>query len=393
MSQALGRYVALYCGLLMSISAFSIDISLPAIPAMVRELDEPYALVQWTVTIYMFSSAFGQLLWGPASDRFGRKAMLAGGLIFYFSGSVICVLAPDIATLLAGRGLQGFGASAAIVMSRAFIRDLYSGEELARNLALATMFFALGPIIAPFVGSGLAWVFGWRAIFVALVAWSLLLLAMMHGVPETLKARQREALSAGSYWRNTLRLLRHPQSRRFIWVSIASMTAMLLIIASAPRIYEANFGLTGLAFASYFAFHGIGIVIGQWGNRHVIRQFGVARAAVAGNLVLVLASGLILAGAMAGVMSPVLITGLLILFATSYLVVYSNAAAMVLDPHGEVAGFATALYGFASMIGSSTIVSGLVVFNGGSMVSWAGSLLTICLVCLALTGTWRARRS
>jgi len=90
-------------------------------------------------------------------------------------------------------------------------------------------------------------------------------------------------------------------------------------------------------------------------------------------------------------MSPVLITCLLILFATSYLVVYSNAAAMVLDPHGEVAGFATALYGFASMIGSSSIVSGLVVFNGGSLVSWAGSLLAVCLVCLLLTATWRAR--
>ena len=89
--------------------------------------------------------------------------------------------------------------------------------------------------------------------------------------------------------------------------------------------------------------------------------------------------------------TPVLITGLLILYATSYLVVYSNAAAMVLDPHGEVAGFATALYGFASMIGSSTIVSALVLFNGGSMISWAASLLAICLVCLALTATWRAR--
>ena len=391
MSQALGRYVALYCGLLMSIGAFSIDISLPAIPAMVRALDEPYAMVQWTVTIYMFASAFGQLLWGPASDRFGRKAMLGGGLAFYFAGSMICVFAPDIVTLLAGRALQGFGASAAIVMSRAFIRDLYSGEELARNLALATMFFALGPIIAPFIGSGLAALFGWRAIFAALVAWSLLLLAMMTGVPETLKTRQAQALSPASYWRNTLRLLRHPQSRRFIWVSIASMTSMLLIIASAPRIYETSFGLTGLAFASYFAFHGIGIVIGQVGNRHVIRQFGVARAAVAGNLVLVAASGLILAAALNGIMTPVLITGLLILYATSYLVVYSNAAAMVLDPHGEVAGFATALYGFASMIGSSTIVSALVLFNGGSMISWAASLLAICLVCLALTATWRAR--
>ncbi|MCB1425897.1 MAG: multidrug effflux MFS transporter [Zhengella sp.] len=391
MSQALGRYVALYCGLLMSIGAFSIDISLPAIPAMVRALDEPYAMVQWTVTIYMFASAFGQLLWGPASDRFGRKAMLGGGLAFYFAGSMICVFAPDIVTLLAGRALQGFGASAAIVMSRAFIRDLYSGEELARNLALATMFFALGPIIAPFIGSGLAALFGWRAIFAALVAWSLLLIAMMTGVPETLKTRQAQALSPASYWRNTLRLLRHPQSRRFIWVSIASMTSMLLIIASAPRIYETSFGLTGLAFASYFAFHGIGIVIGQVGNRHVIRQFGVARAAVAGNLVLVAASGLILAAALSGIMTPVLITGLLILYATSYLVVYSNAAAMVLDPHGEVAGFATALYGFASMIGSSTIVSALVLFNGGSMISWAASLLAICLVCLALTATWRAR--
>ncbi|PHP67647.1 hypothetical protein CSC94_08080 [Zhengella mangrovi] len=393
MSQALGRYVALYCGLLMSIGAFSIDISLPAIPVMVQELDEPYALVQWTVTIYMFTSAFGQLLWGPASDRFGRKAMLGGGLFLYFAGSVICVFAPDIATLLAGRGLQGFGASAAIVMSRAIIRDLYSGEELARNLALATMFFALGPIIAPFVGAGLAAALGWRAIFGALVAWSLVLIAMMVGVPETLKGRRPEALSPLSYWRNGLRLMRHPQSRRFTWVSIVSMTSMLLIIASAPRIYETTFGLTGLAFASFFAFHGIGIVIGQWGNRHVIRQFGVARAAVTGNIVLVVASSLILTASLTGLINPWLITALLILYATSYLVVYSNAAAMVLDPHGEIAGFATAFYGFASQIGSSTIVSALVVFNGGSIVSWAASLVGICLVCLALTASWRAPRT
>lgn len=391
MSRAQGRFIAIYCGLLMSIGAFSIDISLPAIPGMVTDLGAPYAMVQWTVTIYMFTGAFGQLLAGPASDRFGRRRVLAAGLLAYLAGSLVCAISPGVEVLLAGRALQGFGAAAPIVMSRAIIRDLYSGAELARNLAFATMFFALGPIIAPFVGSFLDGQFGWRAIYASLAVWAVLLAMMLVFIPETLKHSQRDALSPRVFRANTIRLLRHPQSRRFLAVSVTAMAAMLLIITSAAPLYEANFGLTGFAFASYFALHGTGIVIGQWANRRLIPRVGVVRAALIGAGVLTFAASLILMVALGGAMTPVLLTGLLIFYATSYLIVYSNAAAMVLDPHGDIAGFSTALMGFMSQIGASMIVSVLVIFIGGSLVAWALALTAICLVCLVQIGTWKGR--
>ncbi|MCB1383813.1 MAG: multidrug effflux MFS transporter [Notoacmeibacter sp.] len=389
MSKAQGRFIAIYCGLLMSIGAFSIDISLPAIPGMVTDLAAPTAWVQWTVTIYMFTGAFGQLLAGPASDRYGRKPVLLAGIAVYFAGAVLSALAPGVEWLLAGRALQGFGAAAPIVMSRAIIRDLYEGPELARNLAFATMFFALGPIIAPFAGSFLDGHFGWRAIFAALAMWAVALALMLAFIPETLKAPQRDALSPAVFAANTIRLLKHPQSRRFLLVSVAAMSAMLLIIASAAPLYEQNFGLTGLAFASYFALHGTGIVIGQWANRRLIPRAGVVRAAMTGAGVLTLAASLILMVAVGGTMTPGLLTGLLVLYATSYLIVYSNAAAMVLDPHGDIAGFSTALMGFMSQIGAATIVSVLVVFIGGGLIAWAAVLTVLCLVNLLLVGTWR----
>ncbi|MCB1417994.1 MAG: multidrug effflux MFS transporter [Notoacmeibacter sp.] len=392
MSKALSRFIAIYCGLLMSIGAFSIDISLPAIPGMVTDLAAPTAWVQWTVTIYMFTGAFGQLLAGPASDRFGRKPVLLAGIALYFAGAVLSALAPGVEWLLAGRALQGFGAAAPIVMSRAIIRDLYAGAELARNLAFATMFFALGPVIAPFAGSFLDGQFGWRAIYASLAVWAVALAVMLAFIPETLKSPQRDALSPRVFRANTVRLIRHPQSRRFLAVSVTAMAAMLLIITSAAPLYEENFGLTGLAFASYFALHGLGIVIGQWANRRLIPRVGVVRAALTGAGVLTFAASLILMVALGGTMTPGLLTGLLIFYATSYLIVYSNAAALVLDPHGEIAGFSTALMGFMSQMGAAIIVSVLVVFIGGSLVAWAAVLTAICLVCLVQIGTWKGQR-
>ena len=104
--------IVIYCGVLISISSFAIDITLPAFPEMVRRLDSPYATVQWTVTVYMFCAGIAQLVWGPASDRFGRRPTLAAGLSLFLVGSVLTALAPTIEWLLAGRAIQGCGAAA-----------------------------------------------------------------------------------------------------------------------------------------------------------------------------------------------------------------------------------------------------------------------------------------
>lgn len=386
------RGVIVYCGFLMSISAFATDITLPAFPEMAASLDAPYAMVQWTITVYMFAAGFGQLLWGAASDRFGRRPVLAAGLTIFLLGGLGTIVAPTIGILLAGRALQGFGAAAAIVLPQAIIRDLFTGRDLARNLALASAVFAFGPIVAPLVGAGIAAFFGWRTIFAVLVVFALILLAVLPRVPETLKQRKPDALSPAAYRRGTVRLLGHPQSRHFLWVSAVVLSSMFLILVSAPHLYETSFGITGTVFAAYFALHGTGIIVGQIANRRLIAAVGIVKAMLLGNCVLVLSAGLILGFALAGLMTPWLLALLFVLYATSLLIVYSNAAAMVLDPHGDIAGFAASAYGFVSRIGGSLLVSVLVLATGTSMVGFATALLAICLVCLAGIAAWMWRR-
>lgn len=384
-----GRAIVLYCGLLMSISAFSVDITLPSFPAMARDLAAPFEQVQWTITVYMVGAGLGQLLWGPLSDRYGRRPALAAGLGLFLLGCIVAALSPSAPLLLASRLLQGFGAAAAIVASRAVIRDLHSGEELARNLALATAIFAVGPILAPLLGAGMAALAGWRFIFLALAIFAGGLLLALPRLPETLATRSVDAMRPRVFAERTARLFRHPQSRFFLLLSALIMSSMLLILAVAPRIYEVSFGITGVVFAFYFSVHGIGIVIGQAMNRRMIVKLGVVGAMIAANAVLVLSATLTLVFAMADMMSAPLMTALIVLFATSYLIVFSNAAAMVLDPHGDIAGFAAAFYGFTSQIGSAIIVTVLVLFAGDSVPAFAAALLVICLACLFGLLRWR----
>lgn len=390
-ARAGSRAIVVYCGVMMAISAFSVDIMLPSFAAIQVGLDAPYELVQWTITVYMGAAGLAQLVWGSASDRFGRRPVLALGLAIYLVGCLVAAFAPSIGLLLVARALQGFGAAAAIVLSRAVIRDLFSGEDLARNLALATAIFAVGPIFAPLLGAAIAAPFGWRAIFGVLAVFACCLLAFLLRMPETIRVRTPDALRPSVFAQRTRRIFAHPQSRHFLLLSTVIMAAMLLILASAPRFYAAEFGISGTSFALFFAIHGLGIIAGQTANRRLIPRVGTVKAMLYGNLVLVSAAGLILMLSLAGAINAYLMTLLLTLFATSYLIVFSNAAAMVLDPHGDIAGFAAAFHGFMSQIGCALIVSVLVLVTGESVVGFAAALLAICVTTLGGILLWLRR--
>ncbi|MEP1517935.1 MAG: hypothetical protein ABJK32_17845, partial [Nitratireductor sp.] len=219
------------------------------------------------------------------------------------------------------------------------------------------------------------------------------LLAALTRFSETIPKLAPDALSPATYLRRTRRLVIHAQSRHFLILSAVVMATMLLILASAPRVYESEFGITGGLFAFYFALHGTGIVIGQMVNRRLIAVAGIVPAMLVGNAVLILSATLILATALAGLLTPWLLAAFFVLFATSYLVVYSNAAAMVLDPHGDIAGFSASLYGFVSQMGGALAVTALVVMTGDGAVAFAAALLAICLTTMAMIAWWhRGRR-
>lgn len=377
------RQIVIYCGLLLTLSAFSIDIMLPAFIVIGSDLNASYDKVQLTIPVFIAAIGIGQFFVGSISDRFGRRITILWGLGIFVIGALVSALAPSIEVLLAGRVLQGLGNSVAPVVSRAILRDRFEGSELARNIAFATAVFAIGPIVAPLVGAGFMLFFPWPVIFLLMVVFGSVLFAIcLLWLPETLLEKNVDATRPSCFWRNVKAILGNSLSRFYLFLSGVVISLMLLILTASPQVYDVHFGVSGTLFAVFFAAHGFGIIVGQIANRRIITKFGIYRSAVLGNLVLIFSCGLLVAGELAGVLNVYLFAGLFVLFATSYLIVYANASALTLQPHGTIAGFASSFFGFFSQVLGSAIVLITQSFVGGNLLLFASTLLVICLFTL-----------
>ena len=384
------RSLVIYCGLLMSLSAFSIDITLPFFTRISGSLSVSLTWLPLTVTVFLFCMGLMQLVFGPSSDRYGRKPALLAGLIIFLMGSVLAGLAPSFNLLVCGRALQGVGASASFVISRSILRDLFTGAELARQLSLATAIFSVGPIVAPLFGALLI-VLGaeWRWVFAVMFVYaSVLLTLLLLYFPETNQHRDPEALQRVKLLRNLKTVLRHPQSRWFMVVNAVTQTSMILIIATLAPLYEIEFGVSGILFGFYFALHAVGIVLGQMLNRRLIARLGPLRSAMVASLFMITAGALIFLTALSGIASALILTGLIPLFAFGYLSVGANTTAIALMPHARISGFTASLLGAFSMMVSTSL--GMLV---GSFVQtnasyWGVTITLISLVSLSLMFVW-----
>lgn len=366
------RAIVIYCGLLMTVGAFSIDSTLPAFPHMARDFSTSWDRVQLTVSVFMLVAAGGQLVVGAFADRFGRRPVILAGLGIYCLGALLSAAAGSIEVMLAGRAMQGLGAAVGWVLARAILRDLHSGGELARAMAFASAVFAFGPIVAPLTGAALMLAFPWQVIFAMMLAFALLLLATcLFALPETLARVQADALSPRRLAANAVAMVADPQSRFFLLVAGAAHAMMLLVIVGLPRVYEESFGVSGPVFAAFFAVHGIDIVIGQVANHRLIARWGTLAAMRIGATVLfAVAAGMVLLAAQ-GWLDAWRMSALFIVFATSFLIVYSNTAALALDPHGRIAGFASSFFGFFSQIVSGSVAVLAAPAIGGSALRFA----------------------
>jgi len=223
----------------MSLSGLSVDIMLPAFLSMTLDLQASMPWVQGSIPAFMIASSFGQLLYGPLSDKYGRKPMLAIGLITFMVGAVIAALGTSIEQVLIGRAIQGLGVAAGPVLSRAILRDTFSGQSLGQAMAGSMAIFSIGPIIAPLLGYAVISVFDWRAIFViiGLVALALLMTNLMV-FEESNQQKNAEALSLTSLWEAFCAVFQNSQSRYFLILACASYSALISYVSNAPLILE-----------------------------------------------------------------------------------------------------------------------------------------------------------
>jgi DHA1 family bicyclomycin/chloramphenicol resistance-like MFS transporter len=379
-----------FCGLLLAINAISCDITLPAFTAMGRDLGAPLERVQAVIAVFLLFSSFGQLVFGPTSDRFGRKPTILTGIAIYMAGALAGAMATSIELVLAGRALQGVGSACCIVVARAVLRDTHEGSDLARTMAIAMSIISFGPIFAPLLGFGLLTLGGWRGVFLGMAGLGIGLMAMgLLRLRETNAAIDPLALRPDRLASALTRVVRHPQSGYFLALCGINQFLMLSFVANAPRLYADSYGVDGLFFTLFFALNGIAIILGQVINARSIGSIGVIATTRSAAVALVLTVGTILGAALLGALPLWSFATLMFTFSAAFPAVMSNSASLVIEPHREIAGFASSAFGFVSQLVSAVLLLVTVPLIRGDMTLWAAGMLAAALLVLAALLAYR----
>lgn len=370
--------LTLILGALSAFTPLAVDMYLPALPALERDLATDSGRVQQTLSVFFLGLAIGQLFYGPISDRFGRRAPLVIGNLLYIVASIACALAPDIDSLVAARFVQAFGSCAGLVISRAMVRDLFEPREGARVMSLLMLVMGVAPILAPLLGGYVMVWFGWHEIFWFLAAFALLVMVSARlWLPETRGPRPDVRLTPAAVLGVYARLLR---TRRYMGYTLSSslgMGGLFAYIAASPFVFIDHFGLSPQAYGWVFGINAVGIIGMSQINRALLRYYTldevliVAVCMMAGSGLLLLAGAAFGIGGMIGLWLP------LFLYIASLGAVLPNAAASAMAGEAERAGSAAALMGTLQfMLGAVT--SGIVSqLHGDASLSMA-AIVAVC---------------
>jgi len=372
-----GLRLTLILGALSAFGPLSMDMYLPGLPSLTRDLGASASAGQLTLTGCMLGIAAGQLFTGPLSDSLGRRRPLLVGLAGYVAASLACAAAPTIWALIVLRFIQGAVGGAGVVIARAVVRDLFSGTAAARVFALLMAVTGVAPVFAPLIGGQALAVTSWRGIFVLLAAIGIpLLLATLVWLPETLPAEGRH----GGGLRITLRTFRRLLSDRSFMPPATSFAlacaAMFAYIAGASFVLEDVYGTSPQAFSLVFAVNSAGLVaMSQVGARMVGRvgapallRYGVLGVAI--GSIGVLAATIVHSG-----LVPLLIA--LFVMVSFIGIVFPNATATALADQEGALGSASALLGMGQF-GTGALVAPLVGVAGSANPLPMGIVIGVC---------------
>lgn len=324
---------AVVVGLLIAISALNplaVNIIVPALTGMAEGLDTDFATVQLTLSSYLFAIAIAQLVYGPLSDKFGRRPIVLVGVAVYVLASILCVVATSIWVVIIGRILQGIGAAAGFALGRAIVRDLYEREKAASMLGYITMGFSTVPMVAPLIGGLISDHLGWRLIFVFIAIVSLLLLvSVWFALPETRKPMAVGQTRPGFF--QSFRILAKIPAFWAYTLNLGFMVAIFFIfLGGTPFVATKLFGMSGTEFGLFFALVPVGFFLGNWLTAKLATRLGIGVMIRGGNL-LALISGIISAILLgSGWQNP------FALFAPMYLMGLANGLSMANGTAGAV---------------------------------------------------------
>ncbi len=375
----------------VALGPLSTDMYLPSLPDLVRVFDTDVPSVQLTLSVYLVAFAFAMLIYGPLSDRFGRRPVMLGGLSLYVAASVACIYAGTIEELVVFRFFQAVGGCAGPVLGRAIVRDVWGPEKSATVLAYMGTAMAMAPAVAPVLGGFLhAWV-GWWATFVVLAVFSGICLVLVYAmVGETNQHKNPDATSPRGLIVNYVDLLKHRTYIGYVLTISASYSVIFCFISGSSFVLIDIVGLSPDAYGLCFGTMVLGYMAGTAISGRIGQKVGLDRMVLIGGFIAAGAGLIMAAFAWANVVTVVTIVGPQVVAMLGVGFIFPNAQAGAIGPFPTKAGAASALVGFCQMGIASVVGIGIGhAFEGTARpmatgVAIAGTLALVFFVTLVM---------
>jgi len=387
--------LTLLLAMLTALGPLSMDMYLPSLPDIAHVLGAPVARTQLTISSYLIGFAVGQMIYGPLSDRYGRRPVLLAAVALYLASTLACAAAQSVDLLIAARLLQGISGSGAIVLARAIVRDVYSGVQAARELSLMGSISATAPIVAPMIGGVLQAGFGWRANFICMSVGGLIaLLVAARLLPETLRPNNRAgSLSFFSMARGYGTVARHGGFLVYLVIITTTYAGLFAWVSGASVVLQGVYGLSAVTFGFTFALGAAGYMLGAMIATRLVVRLGLDRTIGVG-VVVIAAGGLSLALAVATGVPGLWLVAAMALYLAGVGLAMPQAMAGALTPFPDRAGTAASLMGLVQQAVAAIIAAVIGAYLVQS--AWPVTGVVVAMGCLtfllwALTRGMRAR--
>lgn len=369
--------LGLILGIIIFVGSIAIDIYIPVMPNVAADLAASTLSIQTTLTIYFLCFGVAQLLFGPWSDKVGRKIPLYFGFSLFFVGTVLCALSPNVEYLIAGRGLQGLGSASQMVLMRAVVRDKYQDADAAKLMGYVMMITAISPLVAPLIGSLIAQYWGWRWIFGALgILTVFAFLVALTMLEETNPLLARSALQPISPWLKFKAIFQDVDFVVMTLLGAFGFAGMFVHIASGAFVYQQYFGLTAMQFslvlgANSISFFAAALLSPQMavrvGNNAILMVGAAGYATSTGTLVLLSSMGLL---------NVKILIGLMFISNGFLGALIPLAMVLALNKQGERAGLASSIGGTLQMLIGGAFIALFSTISDSSPKSMAIGLFT-----------------
>jgi MFS transporter, DHA1 family, multidrug resistance protein len=349
------REMVFMMAMVMALNALAIDSMLPALPAIGEGLGVAVANDrQYVISTYLFGIGAGSLVYGPLSDRFGRKGVLVPALFAYVAFSIGCGLATSFPMLLALRFGHGLISAALGVIVVAVIRDLFSGDAMAKRLSMIFLVFMIVPAIAPTMGAGVTLFASWRAIFIVLAVMGVVMILWLRRLPETLHPEDVRPLDLRTMTAGWATVTRHRRAAGYMIASGMMQGALYGYLNSSEQIIADIFHARSW-FPLVFACVALGIATANFSNAAIVERFGARRVSQSATFAFMVTSIIQIVVALSGAETLWMFTVLMMVNVGLIGFIGSNFGSIAMEDFGHMAGVASSYQSFAKTLLAATV--------------------------------------